>query len=280
MAAGDLTTLATVRQYLGLAVDFTADDAFLSTLISRFSEKFVSDSNRLILAATYTDSFSGNDLAPPWARSSMWSGVPYALTARDPNRANNGVTLRNYPVISVTGVTVDNAVVAPRDAQITASIVGTTLTVSAVTQGTLAVGQQLLATGVAPGTTITAFLSGSGGTGTYTISAAHTVSSEAMTASDVTAAGWVLVNDRVTLSGFDYTFTRGIGNIVVTYVAGYATSPYDVDGAVAERVAFEYRKRDHLGQASKSIGRESVSFLEEPASWDDTINNYLRMQLV
>lgn len=277
MATGDLTTLAAVRQYLGLKVDFTDDDAFLASQISRWSEQFVNDANRLVLAAAYTDSFSGNDLAPVWARSSMWTGIPYALTGRDPNRANNGVTLRNYPIVSVDGVAVDNAIVNPRDARITASIAGTTMTVSAVAQGTLAVGQQIVANGVISGTTISAFLGGSGGTGTYTVSASQTVASTSMVASDATAAGWVLINDRVVLSGFDYTFTRGVNNIVVNYTAGYTTVPYDIDGAVAERVAFEYRKRSRIGQASASVGGESLSFIEVPASWDATVQNYRRV---
>jgi len=68
------------------------------------------------------------------------------------------------------------------DAQFTASIAGTTMTVSAVSSGTIAVGGILTdSTGdVAPGTTITAFGSGTGGTGTYTISSSQTVASESM----------------------------------------------------------------------------------------------------
>lgn len=62
----------------------------------------------------------------------------------------------------------------------TASISGTTMTVSAVASGALAVGQTIYATGVTAGTTITALGTGSGGTGTYTVSASQTVSSRAM----------------------------------------------------------------------------------------------------
>mgnify|MGYP003342241643 CR=1 FL=1 len=54
---------------------------------------------------------------------------------------------------------------------------GTTLTVSAVANGALYVGQVLTGTGVTAGTTITAFVSGSGGTGTYTVSASQLVAS-------------------------------------------------------------------------------------------------------
>jgi len=51
--------------------------------------------------------------------------------------------------------------------------INTTLTASAVT-GTIAIGQTLSGTNIAAGTTITAFGTGSGGAGTYTISPAST----------------------------------------------------------------------------------------------------------
>lgn len=67
-------------------------------------------------------------------------------------------------------------------AQFTGSIAGTTLTVSAVSSGTLAVGQTLYDSSgnMFAGTTITALGTGSGGTGTYTVSISQTVASEAM----------------------------------------------------------------------------------------------------
>lgn len=69
-------------------------------------------------------------------------------------------------------------------AAFTGSISGTTLTVSAVASGTLAVGQNIDdATGlVSNGTIITALGTGIGGTGTYTINTPQTVGSEAMLA--------------------------------------------------------------------------------------------------
>lgn len=62
----------------------------------------------------------------------------------------------------------------------TGSISGTTLTVSAVTSGVLAVGQTLIATGVTSGTRITAVGTGAGGTGTYTVNVSQTVTSRSM----------------------------------------------------------------------------------------------------
>jgi hypothetical protein len=57
---------------------------------------------------------------------------------------------------------------------------GTTLTVTAVASGVLAVGATLAGPGVAAGTTITALGSGTGGAGTYTVSASQTAPSATM----------------------------------------------------------------------------------------------------
>lgn len=59
----------------------------------------------------------------------------------------------------------------------TGSIAGTTLTISAITNGTFAVGQRVSGNGVASWTYITALGTGTGGVGTYTVSQAQTVSS-------------------------------------------------------------------------------------------------------
>jgi hypothetical protein len=66
-------------------------------------------------------------------------------------------------------------------AEFTASISGTTMTVSAVASGTIKVGIRILGTGVTANTTITALGTGTGGVGTYTVSASQTVASTTIT---------------------------------------------------------------------------------------------------
>lgn len=63
------------------------------------------------------------------------------------------------------------------------SIAGTVLTVTSQTAGKLAVGQALAGAGVLPGTAITGFGTGTGGTGTYQVNLTQTVASVAMTTS-------------------------------------------------------------------------------------------------
>lgn len=67
-------------------------------------------------------------------------------------------------------------------AVVTGSISGTTLTVSALASGALEIGATISGSGVTAGTTITAYGTGNGGVGTYTVSASQTVASTAITA--------------------------------------------------------------------------------------------------
>jgi len=66
-------------------------------------------------------------------------------------------------------------------ASFTGSIAGTTLTVTAITSGAIAIGQTLSGTGITAGTTIVGFTTGAGGNvneaGTYTVSTNQTTTS-------------------------------------------------------------------------------------------------------
>jgi hypothetical protein len=68
---------------------------------------------------------------------------------------------------------------------LTGSISRTTLTVTATPAGALGPGQMISGSGIASGTQITAFGTGTGGTGTYIVNNSQTVASEAMTASGI-----------------------------------------------------------------------------------------------
>ena len=83
--------------------------------------------------------------------------------------------------ISTIGSTDWTAIGATSAGSVTGSIATTTLTVTAVGSGTLAVGTYISGTGVTAGTYITALGTGTGGTGTYTVSASQTVASTTIT---------------------------------------------------------------------------------------------------
>ena len=76
---------------------------------------------------------------------------------------------------------------SPSSAVFTASLSGTTLTVTAVTNGTIGISQALFGVGVTQETVITALGTGSGGTGTYTVNLSQTIASERMNSVNVGA---------------------------------------------------------------------------------------------
>ena len=121
-------------------------------------------------------------------------------------------------------------------ASFTASFSGTTMTVTAVTSGLLAVGQTLTGTNIAAGTTITAFISSSGTTGTYTVSVSQTISSEAVVASPLllslppatqVSQGQSLIVRNI--GSYSFTVTDNSGNTIVSSAPGVASFIYLTD---------------------------------------------------
>ena len=110
-------------------------------------------------------------------------------------------SLREYPQ-AITGT------------YVTGSISGTTLTITAVTAGSLQVGSVLDGTGVLPGTTITALGTGTGGTGTYTVNISQSVVSTALTSDSLI-----------------YNHEQGLNDDTVAMESYIASSDFDlVDG--------------------------------------------------
>jgi hypothetical protein len=93
------------------------------------------------------------------------------------------VSLSAATSFSAAAALIDAALDDPTECSFTATISGTTMTVSAVASGTLAVGQTISGVDVTVGSIITALGTGTGLTGTYTLSASSTVGTgEAMLA--------------------------------------------------------------------------------------------------
>lgn len=73
-----------------------------------------------------------------------------------------------------------------QQASYTGTIAGTVLTITAMTSGTIVLGQTVVGAGVTAGTVITAFGTGTGGIGTYTVSVASAVGPLALTSGTFT----------------------------------------------------------------------------------------------
>jgi hypothetical protein len=94
-----------------------------------------------------------------------------ARTAIDVSHSTTGVA------ITQTASTTFQGLPAPK---FTGAISGTTLNVTSVASGNLAVGMTLYGPGITAGTTITGEITGTGGKGTYSVSVTQTVTKEAL----------------------------------------------------------------------------------------------------
>lgn len=96
-------------------------------------------------------------------------------------------------------------------------------------------------------------------------------------ATDQVAFGYLFDERQIILRGF--AFTRGRRNVKITYTAGYASAPAELEQACLELVAYKYRSRDWTGQSSKIIGGENVTYVtkEMPDSVKLTLKRWSRV---
>ena len=103
----------------------------------------------------------------------------------------------------------------------TGSISGSTLTITAATNGVLALGSYISGTGVTAGTYITAYGTGTGGAGTYTVSVSQTVSSTTITSGDTFKIA--LYTSSATLDSSTTAYTASNESSGTGYTAGGGT---------------------------------------------------------
>ena len=140
------------------------------------------------------------------------------------------------------------------DVAFTASIAGTTLTISAMQFGTIMVGQTVFGTNVSAGTRITALGSGTGGVGTYTVNNAQTVGSEVMASGQQNLLMPVKVTVQLDIhgpNGADFTQTistlfRDDVGVTLLAASGLDIAPLYADDArqipfVNAEQAYEWR---------------------------------------
>lgn len=149
-----------------------------------------------------------------------YSGGTGSLTARRrvivgvPD--GNTLTIDSITTAASTGVTVKvgGALSSLADALVgggavfTGSITSTTLTVTAVTSGTITPGMTITGTGVSANTFILAYVSGSGGTGTYTVAPSQSVGSTTITG----VGAPVVPGNNIFIKSGTYTLTSTISS--------------------------------------------------------------------
>lgn len=133
---------------------------------------------------------------------------------------------------------------------------GAVLTVTDVASGTIEVGQLITGTGIIPGTRISALGTGTGGTGTYTVSIAQEVGSITITAPDesdtsvmtvsAVAAGVLAVGQKISGTGVENdtyitalgTGTGGTGTYVVSNAQTVSSTAMTTDSVAGSGKAF------------------------------------------
>lgn len=205
LTLGGLVLTNSTRVSVGTVSTFTN-----ATSVSNF---FGPSSAEAAFAVKYFAGFDGSSLKPAqlnfYQYVSAAAGVPGYLQGGSVStlplttlQAVNGtITLPinganvTSGAINLTGVAsfsaaaaLIQAAIATNDAVVVGSIAGTVLTVSAVTSGTLAIGQLISGTNVLAGTTIISLGTGTGGVGTYNVSQTQTVASTNISAGPTTVA--------------------------------------------------------------------------------------------
>lgn len=141
------------------------------------------------------------------------TGITLALMGSAAEVAQTGGTLTNEAIVAELGSWVPlskGALDGPGSvsggavaASVTGAIAGNVLTVSAVSTGTLSIGQTISGGAMTAGTRITRFLTGTGGNGTYEVNNSQTFASGAITG----AAGVAYVE------GTDYEVNQAVGMV-------------------------------------------------------------------
>jgi hypothetical protein len=137
-------------------------------------------SNALTLVQTaIVSAFAGGDGGPRAKIGSMVQASRYYAPVMSIGNTFSGQTGQvtpgwSAPIVSIQ-LGVDGAA-----ASFIGSITGSTLNVSSVASGTVAIGQLVEGSGVTGGTLITALAGGTGGTGNYTVNLSQTAHSESM----------------------------------------------------------------------------------------------------
>lgn len=95
-------------------------------------------------------------------------------------------------------------------------------------------------------------------------------------AASATTPGYRIDGNALRLVG--YKFTRD-AVVEISYTAGYATVPLDVEQAVIETVMLSYRRKDHIDVTSKSLAGETISYIisQFSASSKAALGNYRRV---
>ena len=156
------------------------------------------------------------NVAPAWSAGAT-------IVLGDIRKITNGKTL----VCGVAGTTGTIEPSLNGIATITASVATTTtLTVTAISGDPIGIGTEIMTGGVTAGTRISAYLTGTGGAGTYTISGNSVVTVASASMSTITNPSGRAITDN-TVTWYEDTIVKSTSDVLapkITYEGSYATA--------------------------------------------------------
>jgi hypothetical protein len=189
----------------------------------------------------------------------LGGSVSYTLTTSDQNVSSTDAQALRIILTGNTGTTTFTG---------TGSVLGTVLTITAVSSGSLAAGTFVSGTGIPVGTQITVQLSGTiGGIGTYTINNSLTASSTAITGSTsslnlIYPSGiggmWIIANNT-TGPAVIYAKTSAVGSSGV-YLTQQSTSLVFSDGT---NVGYADSRFSNSAIGATGGGSDAIFFLND-----------------
>lgn len=254
MATGDLTSLVNVKAWLSPPLATTADDGLLARLITAASRMILGYLQRpTLLAQSYNEIYDGN--------------------------GNTVMTLRQWPVTSIAALSVDGTAIMPSSPVPTGN--GYLLEpwdgLSAGKPQTLAlIGYAFNPNRQNVAVTYTAGYLVPGEIQTIPALAPYTLTTLRSWAADngVSYVNGVALTSVVanpaqgqySVIAGTYSFNTADTGRAVTIAYSYL--PGDIEQACIELVALRYKERDRIGQISKSLSGETVSFAQKDMSDD------------
>ena len=115
----------------------------------------------------------------------------------------------------------------------------------------------------------------------YPVTAVASVKVDGITvpqSTTVLVPGWVSSGTSLAMRG-GWAFSSGLQNVEISYTAGFAIVPNEIEQAAIELVGLRYKDKDRIGVTSKTLAGETISYSQKDFSdsVETTLKNYKKV---
>lgn len=253
MASADLAKVSSVKQWLNIAAGVSADDALLARAVTAFSSHVQSWLNRNFGVASYSEKRNGTGTAM--------------------------MAFKNYPVVSVSSLVVGVTTIQLSADGISAGYVFDERMLCLIGY-TFPMGMQNVTINYTAGyaATDTAAIPATPFQITTALPWYNDVSVTINGVAATKVTGTPTAGQYAVSSGV-YTFASADNVSGKTAVINYGFTPPEVEQMAIDLIALRYKERQRIGENSKSIGGEVISFNVKDFSdgAKAVLNNYKRV---